>query len=125
MSTSQLMLIEQVESLLHESLESVSERNRHVLLEVGIEKIQQLKHILLPPRNKKDCRGSIRTQREACGLTTGELAELLDLDEDIIIQWENGKAEPLASQVIPLSNILDCDPMWLLTGFHSDTTKES
>ncbi|MEF9759352.1 helix-turn-helix domain-containing protein [Escherichia coli] len=67
----------------------------------------------------------IRTQREACGLTTGELAELLDLDEDIIIQWENGKAEPLASQVIPLSNILDCDPMWLLTGFHSDTTKES
>ncbi|HFO4053735.1 TPA: helix-turn-helix domain-containing protein, partial [Escherichia coli] len=100
MSTSQLMLIEQVESLLHESLESVSERNRHVLLEVGIEKIQQLKHILLPPRNKKDCRDGIRTQRESCGLSTAELATLLGVDEETIIQWENGKAEPLASQVI-------------------------
>ncbi|EIG9673281.1 helix-turn-helix transcriptional regulator [Escherichia coli] len=125
MSTSQLMLIEQVESLLHESLESVSERNRHELLEVGIEKIQQLKHILLPPRNKKDCRDGIRTQRESCGLSTAELATLLGVDEETIIQWENGKAEPLASQVIPLANILDCDPMWLLTSFHSDTTKES
>lgn len=67
----------------------------------------------------------LRTQREDCGLTTAELARLLDLDEEIIIQWENGKAEPLASQVIPLANILDCDPMWLLTSFHSDTTKES
>ena len=31
--------------------------------------------------------GNLRTQREACGLTTAELARLLDLDEDIIIQW--------------------------------------
>lgn len=67
----------------------------------------------------------IRTQRESCGLSTAELATLLGVDEETIIQWENGKAEPLASQVIPLANILDCDPMWLLTGFHSDTTKES
>ncbi|EPQ7459978.1 helix-turn-helix domain-containing protein [Escherichia coli] len=58
----------------------------------------------------------IRTQREACGLTTAELARLLDLDEEIIIQWESGESEPLASQVIPLANILGCDPMWLLTG---------
>ncbi|ELI2636109.1 helix-turn-helix domain-containing protein [Escherichia coli] len=67
----------------------------------------------------------IRTQREACGLTTAELARLLDLDEDIIIQWENGKAEPLASQVIPLSNILDCDPMWLLTGAYKQNQEEA
>ncbi|EOP1327417.1 helix-turn-helix domain-containing protein [Escherichia coli O21:H21] len=68
---------------------------------------------------------NLRTQREACGLTTAELARLLDLDEDIIIQWENGKAEPLASQVIPLSNILDCDPMWLLTGAYKQNQEEA
>ena len=58
----------------------------------------------------------IRTQREACGLTTAELARLLDLDEEIIIQWESGEYEPTISMLIPLANVLGCDPMWLLTG---------
>lgn len=58
----------------------------------------------------------LRTQREACGLTTAELARLLNLDEEIIIQWESGKYEPTISMLIPLANILGCDPMWLLTG---------
>ncbi len=58
----------------------------------------------------------IRTQREACGLTTAELAKLLDLNEEIIIQWESGEYEPTISMLIPLANILGCDPMWLLTG---------
>ncbi|EPB2481975.1 helix-turn-helix domain-containing protein, partial [Escherichia coli] len=59
---------------------------------------------------------NLRTQREACGLTTAELARLLDLDEDIIIQWESGEYEPTISMLIPLANVLGCDPMWLLTG---------
>lgn len=58
----------------------------------------------------------LRTQREACGLTTAELARLLDLDEEIIIQWESGEYEPTISMLIPLANILGRDPMWLLTG---------
>ncbi|EAW1350504.1 helix-turn-helix domain-containing protein [Salmonella enterica subsp. enterica] len=58
----------------------------------------------------------IRIQREACGLTTAELARLLDLDEEIIIQWESGDYEPTISMLIPLANVLGCDPMWLLTG---------
>ncbi len=58
----------------------------------------------------------LRTQREACGLTTAELARLLDLDEEIIIQWESGEYEPTISMLIPLANILGCDAMWLLTG---------
>ncbi|HFG3507460.1 TPA: helix-turn-helix domain-containing protein [Escherichia coli] len=57
----------------------------------------------------------IRTQREACGLTTAELARLLDVDEEVIIQWESGEYEPTISMLIPLANILGCDPMWLLT----------
>lgn len=58
----------------------------------------------------------LQTQLEACGLTTAELARLLDVDEDIIIQWESGDYEPTISMLIPLANILGCDPMWLLTG---------
>ena len=59
----------------------------------------------------------LRNQREACGLTTAELARLLDLDEEIILQWEkSGDYEPTISMLIPLANILGCDPMWLLTG---------
>ncbi|HHX0200497.1 TPA: helix-turn-helix domain-containing protein [Escherichia coli] len=58
----------------------------------------------------------IRTQREACGFTTAELARLLDLDEEIIIQWESGDYEPTISMLIPLANVLGCDPIWLLTG---------
>ncbi|EPT7718584.1 helix-turn-helix domain-containing protein [Escherichia coli] len=57
---------------------------------------------------------NLRTQREACGLTTAELARLLDLDEEIIIQWESGEYEPTISMLIPLANILGCDPLSLL-----------
>ncbi|EFE6767477.1 helix-turn-helix domain-containing protein [Escherichia coli] len=62
--------------------------------------------------NKIAC---IRTKREACGLTTAELARLLDLDEEIIIQWESGECEPTISMLIPLANVLGCDPLSLLS----------
>ncbi|HHZ4511754.1 TPA: helix-turn-helix domain-containing protein [Escherichia coli] len=57
----------------------------------------------------------IRMQREACGLTTTELARLLDLDEEIILQWESGEYEPTISMLIPLANVLGCDPLSLLS----------
>lgn len=62
--------------------------------------------------NKIAC---IRTKREACGLTTAELARLLDLDEEIIIQWESGEYEPTISMLIPMANVLGCDPLSLLS----------
>lgn len=61
--------------------------------------------------NKIAC---IRAQREACGLTTTELARLLDLDEEIILQWESGEFEPTISMLIPLASVLGCDPLSLL-----------
>ena len=70
----------------------------------------------IAPEKQAEYMINLRTQREACGLTTAELARLLGLDEDIIIQWESGEYEPTISMLIPLANILGCDPMWLLTG---------
>ncbi len=67
----------------------------------------------------------IRTQREACGLTTAEVARLLDLDEEIILQWESGEYEPTISMLIPLANVLGCDPMWLLTGAYEQTQEKT
>ncbi|EMK5380496.1 helix-turn-helix domain-containing protein [Escherichia coli] len=63
----------------------------------------------------------IRTQRETCGLTTAELARLLDLDEEIIIQWESGELEPTISMLIPLANVLGCDPLSLLSEKNSES----
>ncbi|EPN4406347.1 helix-turn-helix domain-containing protein, partial [Escherichia coli] len=65
--------------------------------------------------------GKIRTQREACGLTTTELARLLDLDEEIILQWESGEYEPTISMLIPLANVLGCDPLSLLSEKNSES----
>lgn len=70
--------------------------------------------ILLQNKNSA-INNRLRTQREACGLTTAELARLLDLDEEIIIQWENGEYEPTISMLIPLANVLGCDPLSLLS----------
>ncbi|HBC1013015.1 TPA: helix-turn-helix transcriptional regulator, partial [Escherichia coli] len=82
------------------------------------------KYSLAASRSNKQKFQNLRTQREACGLTTAELARLLDLDEDIIIQWENGEGEPVASMVIPLANILGCDPVSLLGCFCCADTDE-
>ncbi|MEJ2986436.1 helix-turn-helix transcriptional regulator [Escherichia coli] len=76
-------------------------------------------HIINKQPNK------IRTQREACGLTTAELARLLDLDEEIIIQWESGEYEPTISMLIPLANVLGCDPMLLLTDAYKQNQEEA
>ncbi|EFK4596963.1 helix-turn-helix domain-containing protein [Escherichia coli] len=64
---------------------------------------------------------NLRTQREACGLTTAELARLLDLDEEIIIQWESGEHEPTISMLTPLANVLGCDPLSLLSEKNSES----
>ncbi|HBP9680156.1 TPA: helix-turn-helix domain-containing protein [Escherichia coli] len=64
---------------------------------------------------------NLRTQREACGLTTAELARLLELDEEIIIQWESGEYEPTISMLTPLANVLGCDPLSLLSEKNSES----
>ncbi|HGV7105815.1 TPA: helix-turn-helix domain-containing protein [Escherichia coli] len=74
---------------------------------------------LQTPDAEKNSR--VRTQREACGLTTAELAKLLDLDEEIILQWESGEFEPTISMLIPLANVLGCDPLSLLSEKNSES----
>ncbi|EFC2458942.1 helix-turn-helix domain-containing protein [Escherichia coli] len=69
----------------------------------------------IAPEKQPEYMVNLSTQREACGLTTTELARLLDLDEEIILQWESGEYEPTISMLIPMANVLGCDPLSLLS----------
>ncbi|EEQ8868595.1 helix-turn-helix domain-containing protein [Escherichia coli] len=75
----------------------------------------------IAPEKQPEYMVNLSTQREACGLTTTELARLLDLDEEIILQWESGEFEPTISMLIPLANVLGCDPLSLLSEKNSES----
>ncbi|EME4022474.1 helix-turn-helix domain-containing protein [Escherichia coli] len=75
----------------------------------------------IAPEKQPEYMVNLSTQREACGLTTTELARLLDLDEEIILQWESGEYEPTISMLIPLANVLGCDPLSLLSEKNSES----
>ncbi|EHR5159008.1 helix-turn-helix domain-containing protein [Escherichia coli] len=75
----------------------------------------------IAPEKQPEYMVNLSTQREACGLTTTELARLLDLDEEIILQWESGEYEPTISMLIPMANVLGCDPLSLLSEKNSES----
>lgn len=50
----------------------------------------------------------IRPWREEKGLTQCELAELLEVDQTAISQWERGRAKPRADKLLRLAEILGC-----------------
>lgn len=58
----------------------------------------------------------IQIARENLGMSEDDLAEKLDIHPGNVLSWEDGADQPLAGMIIPLSNALKCDPMWLLTG---------
>ncbi|EDT3088916.1 helix-turn-helix domain-containing protein [Salmonella enterica subsp. enterica serovar Newport] len=59
----------------------------------------------------------IQIARENLGMSLDDLAaSVLPDDVEVVSEWENGKSEPCASEIIRLSQALKCDPMWLLTG---------
>lgn len=59
----------------------------------------------------------IQIAREEIGMSLDDLAAAVIPDDvEVVSEWENGKSEPCASEIIRLSQALKCDPMWLLTG---------
>lgn len=58
----------------------------------------------------------IQLARENLGLSEADLARQLNTYSDHVTDWESGITEPPASMIIPLANVLKCDPIWLLTG---------
>jgi Zn-dependent peptidase ImmA (M78 family)/DNA-binding XRE family transcriptional regulator len=58
----------------------------------------------------------IHCQRKAIGLTVGQLAKLLGVNRNTITNYESGKTEPSANDVLRLADALGCDIMELLPG---------
>ncbi|ELP7024709.1 helix-turn-helix domain-containing protein [Salmonella enterica] len=63
----------------------------------------------------------IQLARENLGMSLDALAAaVIPGDVEVLLEWENNKSEPCASEIIRLSQALKCDPMWLLTGESSN-----
>lgn len=50
----------------------------------------------------------IRTRREAKGLTQGQLAKAMGVDQTAVSQWERGETLPRAERLPDLARILGC-----------------
>ncbi|EAN8971719.1 helix-turn-helix domain-containing protein [Salmonella enterica] len=63
----------------------------------------------------------IQFARKNLGMSLDDLAAaVIPGDVEVLLEWENNKSEPCASEIIRLSQALKCDPMWLLTGESSN-----
>ncbi|HCM6303651.1 TPA: helix-turn-helix domain-containing protein [Salmonella enterica subsp. enterica serovar 6,14:y:1,7] len=123
MSNALLNAIKQIETLQIEALESCSNSAKKVLLEIAIEKTQVLKEIISNQPLFSTCDDGaligerIRIARKKLGMSLDDLAAaVIPGDVEVLLEWENNKSEPCASEIIRLSQALKCDPMWLLTG---------
>lgn len=51
----------------------------------------------------------IREQRKKLNLTQIKLAQLMNVDQTAISQWETGRTKPTLDNLVLLSKILKCD----------------
>lgn len=58
----------------------------------------------------------IRARRKAVGLTQQGLAEAFGINRVSVTLWENNSTAPERDKIVPLAEILQCEPEWLLTG---------
>ena len=56
----------------------------------------------------------IKEGRVAKGLTQKQLAEILNVKQNTLSQWENGIHEPPVEMIIRIAKALDCDANFLL-----------
>lgn len=72
-----------------------------------------------------DIGNAIRHERNECGLTQTELAEKMGIsDKKTISQWENGSTIPKLTNIVALSEALNCSPEHLL-GFIEEKNVET
>lgn len=58
---------------------------------------------------KKEARViSIKTMRQAKGLTQWQLAEKIGVKQESVTQWETGKTAPKFSRLAQIANALEC-----------------
>lgn len=59
-------------------------------------------------------RHNMRAERARRGLSIDAAANEIGVHPNALARWENGQAEPTASNLIALSNLYKCSPEYLL-----------
>lgn len=59
-------------------------------------------------------RGNMKAERVRRGLSVQKVAEIIGVHVNAVSRWENGEAEPMASNLIKLSHLYHCSPEYLI-----------
>lgn len=71
-------------------------------------KIEKLLSISITDLKGGDSMNRIKKIREKRGLTQKQLSEILMVNQSTVAMWETGKSVPRASNLLKLSNTLNC-----------------
>ena len=71
-------------------------------------KIEKLLSISIRDLKGGDSMNRIKKIREKRGLTQKQLSEILMVNQSTVAMWETGKSVPRASNLLKLSNTLNC-----------------
>lgn len=58
----------------------------------------------------------IREMRKLRELKQIQISDAVGVSAQAVSLWEKSEAVPASDKIIPLSEALNCDPLWLLTG---------
>lgn len=71
-------------------------------------KIEKLLSISITDLKGGDSMNKIKKIREKRGLTQKQLSEMIMVNQSTVAMWETGKSVPRASNLLKLSNTLNC-----------------
>ena len=57
---------------------------------------------------------NMRSERVRLGLTAEEASQRIGVHENALLRWEQGKSDPLGSNLIRLAKLYHCSPEYLL-----------
>ncbi|MBU6956070.1 S24 family peptidase [Hahella sp. HN01] len=63
-----------------------------------------------------DTSNRIKQRMQAVGLKAVQISKLMGVSRGTVSQWVNGVSKPSGQNLIALSQALECDPDWLLSG---------
>lgn len=59
-------------------------------------------------------RSNMKAERARNGYTVEQVAEKIGVHSNTIVRWENGTAEPRASNIVAMAHLYRCTPEYLL-----------
>lgn len=65
----------------------------------------------------------LKEARELRGKSQDEVGKAAGVSRAAVAQWEKGTTAPTADKLEPICELLDADPVWLITGAHGKWSK--